>query len=208
MASALAPRLGLQAGVGAGGVDEGDDGTAELLRLMHEPLGLAVALGAGHAEVAAAGSPPGCGPSGGRRRSPAWPWNRATPPRMAAVLAAQAVAPLLKEIGKQVRQCNLPCWGGSGWRARATRWAAVSSRAMARPLLLRGASAAGAGCPAARPRGTMASTKPCSSRNSARWKPSGSFSPMVCSMTRGPGKADEGAGLGQDDVPQAWQSWR
>jgi len=40
----LAPGLGLQAGVGAGGVDEGDDGTAELLRLKHEPLGLAVAL--------------------------------------------------------------------------------------------------------------------------------------------------------------------
>lgn len=44
MASRLAPGLGLQAGVGAGGVDKGDDGAAELLRLKHEPLGLAVAL--------------------------------------------------------------------------------------------------------------------------------------------------------------------
>ncbi len=26
---------------------------------------------------------------------------------------------------------------------------------------------------------------------------------MVCSITRGPGEADQGAGLGQDDVPQA-----
>ena len=34
----------------------------------------------------------------------------------------------------------------------------------------------------------MRSKKPWSSRYSARWKPSGSFSPMVCSMTRGPAK--------------------
>ena len=29
---------------------------------------------------------------------------------------------------------------------------------------------------------------PCSTRNSLRWKPSGSFCRMVCSMTRGPAK--------------------
>ena len=34
-------------------------------------------------------------------------------------------------------------------------------------------------------RGTTLSTKPCSSWNSLRWKPSGRRSPMVCSMTRG-----------------------
>ena len=32
----------------------------------------------------------------------------------------------------------------------------------------------------------MASIKPCSSRNSDRWKPLGSFWPMVCSITLGP----------------------
>ena len=37
-------------------------------------------------------------------------------------------------------------------------------------------------------RGTMASIMPCSSRNSERWNPGGSFSRMVCSMTRGPAK--------------------
>src|SRR5262249_37242245 len=37
-------------------------------------------------------------------------------------------------------------------------------------------------------RGTMASRKPCSSRNSERWKPSGSFWRVVCSITRGPAK--------------------
>ena len=39
-----------------------------------------------------------------------------------------------------------------------------------------------------RARGTTASRNPCSSWNSALWKPSGSFSPMVCSITRGPAK--------------------
>ncbi len=37
-------------------------------------------------------------------------------------------------------------------------------------------------------RGTMASIMPWSRRNSLRWKPGGSFSRMVCSMTRGPAK--------------------
>jgi hypothetical protein len=37
-------------------------------------------------------------------------------------------------------------------------------------------------------RSTTMSTMPCSLRYSARWKPSGSFSRMVCSITRGPAK--------------------
>ena len=32
------------------------------------------------------------------------------------------------------------------------------------------------------------SIAPFSSRNSARWKPSGNVSPVVCSITRGPAK--------------------
>ncbi len=44
--------LGAEAGVGAGGVDEGEDGQAEFLGELHEAEGLAVALGLGHAEVA------------------------------------------------------------------------------------------------------------------------------------------------------------
>lgn len=43
MASAW-PRASASRPQGRWGVDEGDDGTAELLRLKHEPLGLAVAL--------------------------------------------------------------------------------------------------------------------------------------------------------------------
>ncbi len=35
---------------------------------------------------------------------------------------------------------------------------------------------------------TTMSSMPCSSRYSARWKPSGSFSRMVCSITRAPAK--------------------
>src|SRR5574343_1361568 len=37
-------------------------------------------------------------------------------------------------------------------------------------------------------RGMIISMAPCSSRNSLRWKPSGSFSRTVCSITRGPAK--------------------
>src|SRR5690242_11273496 len=37
-------------------------------------------------------------------------------------------------------------------------------------------------------RETMRSTIPCSRRNSERWKPSGSFWPIVEAMTRGPAK--------------------
>ena len=37
-------------------------------------------------------------------------------------------------------------------------------------------------------RDTTMSTMPCSIRYSERWKPSGSFSRIVCSMTRGPAK--------------------
>src|SRR5262249_18566610 len=48
----LAALLGADARVGAGGVDEAEERDAELIGHAHEPLRLAVALGAGHAEVA------------------------------------------------------------------------------------------------------------------------------------------------------------
>src|SRR5690606_5820349 len=56
----------------------------------------------------------------------------------------------------------------AGCFCRSARSAAISSR------MLR--------------RSTIMSIAPFSSRNSARWKPSGSFSRTVCSMTRGPAK--------------------
>jgi hypothetical protein len=49
----LAAFLGAQAGPGTRRVYEGEDGDAELLGQLHEAEGLAVALGVGHAEVAA-----------------------------------------------------------------------------------------------------------------------------------------------------------
>ena len=49
----LPPLLGLQTRIGAGGVHEGDNGAAELLRLGHDALGLPVALGLRHAKVGA-----------------------------------------------------------------------------------------------------------------------------------------------------------
>ena len=51
-------------------------------------------------------------------------------------------------------------------------------------------------------RSTTMSSMPCSSRNSARWKPSGSFWRIVCSMTRGPGEADERPRLGDVQVAE------
>ena len=48
---ALAAFLGADAGIGPGGVDEGDDRKAELLCHVHQAHGLAVALGPGHAEI-------------------------------------------------------------------------------------------------------------------------------------------------------------
>ncbi len=45
--------LGADAGIGAGGVHEGDDGKAEFLSHAHQTEGLAIAFGVGHAEVAA-----------------------------------------------------------------------------------------------------------------------------------------------------------
>ena len=97
---ALAPLLGLQAGVGAGGIDEGEDGAAELLRLAHEPQGLAVALRTGHAEVALevflqrlalAGADDGDGPSVVEGHAA----------QNGGVLSGQAVTPLLEKVGEQ-----------------------------------------------------------------------------------------------------------
>ncbi len=51
-------------------------------------------------------------------------------------------------------------------------------------------------------RGTTMSTMPCSRRYSAVWKPSGSFSRIVCSMTRWPAKPIDRARLGNVDVAQ------
>ena len=48
----LATLLGPHAGKGARGVDEGDDGQAELLGQLHQAQRLAIALGTRHAEVA------------------------------------------------------------------------------------------------------------------------------------------------------------
>ena len=49
-------------------------------------------------------------------------------------------------------------------------------------------------------RSTIMSIAPFSSRNSARWKPSGSVSRTVCSITRGAGEADQRAGFGDHHV--------
>ena len=48
----LAAFLGPLAGIGPGGVDQGDDRQVELVGQIHQPHGFAIALGPGHAEIA------------------------------------------------------------------------------------------------------------------------------------------------------------
>src|SRR5258708_3651188 len=61
-ASKASPRLlGADAGIGAGGIDQGQDRQLEPVGQLHQPPGLAVALGPGHAEIV---------PHAGFRRSP------------------------------------------------------------------------------------------------------------------------------------------
>ena len=55
---------------------------------------------------------------------------------------------------------------------------------------------------------TTLSIIPLSSRNSLRWNPSGSVWRMVCSMTRGSGKADQRPWLGQVQVAQHGEGGR
>jgi hypothetical protein len=52
------------------------------------------------------------------------------------------------------------------------------------------------------------SIAPFSSRNSARWNPSGSFWRTVCSITRGPAKPISALGLGDDDVAEHREAGR
>ncbi len=49
---------------------------------------------------------------------------------------------------------------------------------------------------------TTASTMPCSCRYSARWKPSGSFSRIVCSITRGPANPMRAPGSARLNISQ------
>jgi hypothetical protein len=57
-------------------------------------------------------------------------------------------------------------------------------------------------------RSTTKSSMPCSRRNSLRWKPSGSFWRIVCSITRGPGKADQRFRLGDVHIAQHGEARR
>ena len=97
---ALATFLGILAGIGAGGVNEGDDGPAKFFGLLHQAQRFAVALGPGHTEIvfkilfqAAALAVP----QNSHRRAMI-PGNAA---QNGGVLPALAVAPLLKEIREQ-----------------------------------------------------------------------------------------------------------
>ena len=76
----------------------------------------------------------------------------------------------------------------------ARRWAAAAAAATGAATARAGPSAGSAKrstraiAALSSRRSTTRSSMPCSSRNSLRWNPSGSFCRMVCSMTRGPAK--------------------
>ena len=82
------------------------------------------------------------------------------------------------------RRCRQPVVGCIGRRRR--RSVPAARRSSAGALVSSRHSRASVGRSSWRC--TTMSTMPCSRRYSARWKPSGSFSRMVCSMTRGPAK--------------------
>ena len=105
------------------------------------------------------------------------------------IVHAGTVAPLLKEVGEQVRRYSPEYWAGPGnagqlhpliGTALCISHFCAPPRSCSRSRRI--------STPRISLRGTTSSTKPHSCRNSARWNPSGSFCPMVCSITRGPAK--------------------
>ena len=57
-------------------------------------------------------------------------------------------------------------------------------------------------------RSTIISSIPCSSKNSLRWNPTGSFCLIVCSITLGPGKSNERLGLCDVEVGEHGEARR
>ena len=220
MALALAALLGPDAAVGAGGVHEADHGPAELLGLAHEAQGLAVALGVRHAEVAAHTLLGGVAALDGDHGHDALalPGDAG---HDGGVVGVEAVSVKLDEpVPAALEQLQR---GGALRGARELDdvvGALGRRRALggARPRPRRGSSCTSAwGAPAAGTsplcrassseivatrslRSTMRSQKPCSSRNSERWKPAGSFLVRGLLDHARAGKGHERARLGEDDV--------
>ena len=152
---------------------------------------------------------------------------RPRPPMIAAILTEQAVAVQLVELVESRETDRSSIRGRSMWRASCTTShgslpASCSGSATgAAPSVLGSAGRDVSVSSAARrprrrrespsrlrivrrrfSRGSTTSSIPWSSRNSAVWKPAGSFWWIVCSITDGSGEADVRARLGDQDVAE------
>ena len=189
MALALPALLRAQAAVRAGRVHKADHRSVELLRLLHQAQGLAVALRVGRSRSCARSSPWCPRPSPCETTVTGLPFSSAMPPTHGQVVREAAVAVQLKEAVEDVVDVLAGRWAVPlrGRRTRARRRSCIppslswSLQQVGDRLFLlvsrddcvhkalfqqelRALEALGAAC--------------------AR---------MVCSMTRGPGKADERA---------------
>ena len=96
----LSPFLRLHAGIGAGGINKCEDGPVKFLRLAHQPQGLAIPLGAGHAEVEADVFLQRLPLSGADHRD-GRAVKQGNAPQNRRVLSAEAVSPQLHKVGKE-----------------------------------------------------------------------------------------------------------
>ena len=127
-------------------------------------------------------------------------------PAAARVRSSATATDLLLSHGPLPRACasSRPvmhrCTSGASPSAACRCRCHRSCRRRARPA---GSAAGRRSCRAASARGTTRSTKPCSNRNSARWKPSGSSSAMVPAATRAPAKPMSAFGSAMLTSPSA-----
>ena len=96
----LSPGFGLKTGISAGGVDEGQNGAAELFSLSHQPLGLAVTLGARHTEIAAQIFLPGVSFALADHSDRA-AVEEGDAAQNRRIISEQPVAPLFKKVGEK-----------------------------------------------------------------------------------------------------------
>ena len=213
--------LGGHARERARGVDERDQRQPQLGRRAASP-GPPCGSRPGWACRSCAGpARPRCGPSGCRRARPACRPSTPRPPTIAGQSAAiRSPCSSVELLEDELRRS--PAWSAgraAGRRARpptgrrsasasASRTTTGAGCARPAPAGRRPPAAAGPARARSSARGAMRSTIPCSSRNSAVWKPAGSVSPDRLRDDPRAGEPEPGARLGHDHVARAWRTTR